>query len=138
VSIGPVEYVIISFPGSQFSGEIAPELRSLVDGGIVRILDLVFVAKDADGNVTSVEYEDFSDPIFDGAFEALQDLVNDEDIELAGEALEPDSSAVLIIWEDLWAKPLAGKILDAGGQLVAGERIPGRVIEAALEALAED
>ena len=123
---GPVEYVIISFPENRFTGEIAPELASLMETGTIRILDLVFIMKDADGEVSDA-YADL-DADVDG-------LMSDEDVLLAAEVLAPDSSALLIVWEDLWATPLVEAIRRAGGELVAGERIPHDVVEAAFEGI---
>lgn len=129
----PVEYVIISFPGNRFSGEIMPALTELVEGGLIRIVDLVFIKKDADGNVEAFEI----DALEEGGDLGLDDLegeagtlLSDEDFELAAEALEPNSSAALLVWEQLWAERIVDAIRNAGGQLVAGERIPADVVEA--------
>ena len=129
MSLGPVEYIIIKFPGNQFKGEIVPALADLVDSGTVRILDLVFVLKDADGDVTSIEYEDLPG-VADVDGEA-DGLLSEEDLVLAAEVLEPESSGLLIVWEDTWANPLAEAIRGAGGIIVAGERIPHEIVEAA-------
>jgi uncharacterized membrane protein len=107
-SVGPVEYVVIAFPGNRFKGEIVPALAELVDNDVIRIIDVAFIKKDADGNTTMFEYE------------------------LAAEALEPDSSAALIVWEHRWATRVAQAIRDAGGRIVAGERVPDEIVEQAL------
>ena len=133
MAIGPVQYVIFGFPGNQFKGEIVPALSDVVQQGTIRILDLVFVLKDADGNVTSLEYEDLPGMV-DVEGEA-DGLFSDEDLELAAEALEPNSSGLLIVWEDAWATPLAEAIRNAGGVLVTGQRIPHAIVEAAFEGL---
>jgi hypothetical protein len=134
----PVEYLIIGFPGNRFSGEIMPALTELVEGGVIRIIDLVFVKKDADGEVTTFEYEDLQEAAELG-FENLDGeaggLLNDEDLDLAAAALAPDSSAALIVWEQRWAERIADAIRNAGGEIVAGERIPGPVVDAALAGL---
>ncbi len=134
--IGPVEYLIIGFPGNQFKGEVIPALADLVEAGTVRILDLVIIKKDADGSITSFEYDGLEDT---AAFAEVDGeaggLLSEDDIELAAEALEPDSSAALLVWEDTWAAPLAQALRNAGGVLLAGERIPHEVVEAAFEDL---
>jgi hypothetical protein len=133
MAIGPVEYVIIGFPGNQFKGEIIPALADLVDGGTVRILDLVFVMKDIEGNITTAEYEDL--PGMDDLDGDADGLFNEDDLLIAAERLEPNSSGLLIVWEDTWATPLAVAIRGAGGVIVAGERIPHEIVEAAFEGL---
>jgi uncharacterized membrane protein len=135
--IGPVEYMAVSFPGNKFKGEIVPALKELVDSGTVRIIDLAFVTKDADGNVAAIEVEEL-DSDAGQAFAALQaeigDLVNADDLEAVGEVLEPNSSAAVLVWEDVWATKLAKAIRDAGGVLLDLERVPHEVVQAALAA----
>ncbi len=131
--LGPVEYVIIEFAGNQFSGEIAPAIADLVERGVVRILDLVFVRKDADGTITAFEYDELDEVVafaeIDGEAEGM---FNDEDIkELAGD-IPAETSALFMVWEDTWAAPLAEALRNAGGRLLAGERIPHEVVEAVL------
>ena len=133
MAIGPVEYVIIGFPGNQFKGEILPALADLVERNTVRILDLVFVIKDEEGNVTSAEYEDLPGMAdLDGEADGL---FSEEDLLMAAEVLEPNSSGLLIVWEDTWATPLAEAIRNAGGVIVAGERIPHEIVEGAFEGI---
>ena len=135
--IGPVEYMAVSFPGNKFKGEIVPALKELVDSGTVRIIDLAFVTKDADGNVLAMEVEEL-DSDAGKAFAALQaeigDLVNADDLQAVGEVLEPNSSAAVLVWEDVWATKLAKAIRDAGGVLLDLERVPHEVVQAALKA----
>ena len=135
----PVEYVIISFPGNRFSGEIMPALTELVDSGTIRIIDLVFIKKDADGDVVAFEL----DALEEGGELGLEELegeagelLSEQDLELAAEMLEPDSSAALLVWEQVWAERIADAIRNAGGQLVAGERIPQDIVDAARAAAA--
>jgi len=136
MTTGPVEYIIVGFPGNQFNGEIAPELIALVQSGTVRILDLIFIGKDADGNVVSFEIEDLEAlPVFGGLDADVGGLIGPEDIEYAGAQLEPNSSAALLLWEDLWAAPFAQAVRDSGGVLLDGARIPHELIEPALSAL---
>jgi uncharacterized membrane protein len=134
--VAPVEYMIVAFPGNKFRGEIAPALQELVDSQTVRIIDLAFVVKDADGNVAGVELSDL-DPDVQAALEATgaeaTGLFNDDDLMAAAEELEPDSSAALLVWEDLWAGRLADAIRDAGGELLDLGRIPHEIVVAARE-----
>jgi uncharacterized membrane protein len=137
MAIGPVEYMVVGFPGNQFKGDIAPALAELVESKTIRIIDLAFVMKDADGNVVAMELEELQGGAAD-AFQALQaelgDLVNEEDLEAVGEALEPNSSALLLVWEDVWATRIKKAIQDAGGELFDLVRIPAEIVDAALEA----
>ena len=133
MAMGPVEYIIIGFPENQFKGEIVPALADLVESGTVRILDLVFVMKDADGTVTSVEYEDL--PGVSELEGEADGLLSDEDLEMVAEVLEPNSSGLMIVWEDLWASRLAAALRDAGGVILSGERIPHDIVEAAFEGI---
>jgi hypothetical protein len=130
---GPVEYIIVAFPGNKFTGEIAPELIALVESSTVRILDLIFIGKDADGSVVSFEIEELDALAgFEGLDADVGGLISPEDIEYAAAALEPNSSAALLIWEDLWAKPFAEAVRRADGILLEGARIPHELIEPAL------
>ena len=137
MTIGPVEYIVVGFPGNEFKGEIAPALAKLISNKVVRVLDLIFVAKDDDGEVIVLEFdqlEEFGLPEnMDG--DSLG-LLTDEDIEHAAEALEPGNSAALLVWEDLWAAEFVGAIRDAGGVLLEGGRIPADLMEAALAEMA--
>ena len=130
--LGPVEYVVIAFPGNRFKGEIVPALAELVDNGVIGILDVAFIKKDAHGNVTMFEYDTLEDVLAFGFADVDGEaggVLNDEDLELAAETLEPDSSAALIVWEHRWAARVAQAIREAGGRIVAGERVPDEVVE---------
>ena len=133
MAIGPVEYIIIGFPENQFKGEIVPALADLVESGTVRILDLIFVTTDADGDVTVIEYEDL--PGLGDLDGEADGLLSDEDLDMVGETLEPNSSGLMIVWEDCWANRLATAIRDAGGVIMSGERIPHDIVEAAFEGI---
>jgi hypothetical protein len=136
MTLGPVEYLVIGFPGSRFKGEIVPALGNLVETGTIRILDLVFVKKDADGTITSFEYDALEETSEFGALDGeAGGLLSDDDVALAAEELEPNTSAALLVWEDTWAAPLAEALRDAGGVLIAGERIPHEVVDAAFDDL---
>ena len=136
MSIGPVEYMIVAFPGNRLKGEIVPALAELVEAGTIRIIDLAFVMKDADGAVVTAEMADLDSEVFK-AFDALSPetmgLLNQDDLAAAGEELEPNSSAALLVWEDVWATKLRDAILNAGGELLDLERVPYEVVNAAVE-----
>jgi hypothetical protein len=133
MSIGPVEYIIVGFPGNEFNGEIAPALSKLISDGTIRILDLVFIAKDADGNHVAVEFDEHEALAAFGELDGhVGGLISHDDIEYAAEALEPNSSAALLIWEDTWAVPLVDAMRASGGVLLEGSRIPHELIEPAL------
>jgi hypothetical protein len=134
--MGPIDYLIVEWPGRQPKGEAAPALIDLVDRGLIRVLDLVFIAKDEDGSVARLEVADVGDAepelmVFAGASSGL---VSDEDTEAAGEALEPGTSAALLVYENRWAAPFAAAVRRSGGQLVASGRIPVQALLAALDA----
>ena len=132
MDVGPVEYLVISFPGNHFDGSVAPAIADLVERGTVHILDLVFIKKDPDGDVAVFEFSDLDEAIGFAEIEGEADgLLNDEDIAAVADGLEPDSSALFILWEDLWALDLAQAVRRAGGQVVTGARIPREIIEAA-------
>ena len=136
MSIGPVEYMVVAFPGNQFKGEIVPALADLVNAGTIRIIDLAIVTKDADGNVAALEITDLESEVAE-AFAAIGGtsggLLNTEDIAAAGEELSPNSSAALLVWEDSWATALADAIRNAGGELYDLERVPREIVEAAIK-----
>ena len=136
--IGPVDYMIVAFPGNQFRGEIAPELARLVDNGTIRVIDLAFVGKDADGNIAAFELTDL-EPDVREAFEKVgvevSGLFNEDDLMTAGEELEPNTSAALLVWENVWARDIAQKLRDAGGVLLDFERLPHEVVQAARDAV---
>ena len=139
--MGPVDYLVIEFPGSRMTGEGLPLLVDLVDRGIIRLLDLTFVKKELDGSVRGVTIADLDEDgkldlaVFEGASSGL---LGQDDIDEASEALEPGSSAALLIWENTWAAPLATALRRGGAQLVAGGRIPVQAILAALDAAEQD
>ena len=132
MTIGPVEYIIVGFPGNKFNGEIAPALAKLIDSNTIRLLDLVFVGKDADGDVLAFEFDELDEL---GAFGDLEGeiggLITPDDIAHAAAGLEPNSSAALLLWEDVWATEFAGAVRDSGGVLLEGGRIPHDLVEAA-------
>jgi hypothetical protein len=134
--IGPVEYLIVAFPGNQFRGEIAPALADLVEAGTIRIIDIAFASKDENGDIAAFELSDLEPEVREG-LEKLGatsgGLFNEEDLMAAGEELDPNSSAALLVWENVWAKPVADAIRDAGGELYDYDRVPHEVVVAARE-----
>ncbi|MFJ9823611.1 DUF6325 family protein [Streptomyces sp. NPDC101160] len=135
--MGPVDYLVIEFPGNRMTGEAFPLLLDLVDRGIVRILDLMFVRKDTDGSVVALELRDldadgeFDVSVFEGSSSGL---LGQDDLNEAGMALEPGNAAGILVYENLWAAPLARALRRSGAQLVAGGRIPVQALLASLEA----
>jgi hypothetical protein len=132
MEMGPIEILIVGFPGNQFSGEIAPALAELVETGQIRVIDLVFVAKDGEGDVVGVELSDI-DPAISAAFQPSVDepsgLLAEEDIEDIGIALEPNSSAAILLFEHVWATKFQQAVVDSGGVLIDSIRIPKAVVD---------
>jgi hypothetical protein len=137
IEMGPIDYLLVEWPGKQPEGEIAPHLVDLVDRGLIRILDLAFLAKGEDGTIAAVEIADLGGEVTELAvFEgASSGLLDSEDLDLAGEALEPGTSAALLVYENTWAGPFAAAVRRSGGQLVASGRIPVTDVLAALDAV---
>lgn len=136
VEMGPIDYVVIEFPGSRMTGEGFPLLVDLVDRGLIRILDLLFVKKEEDGSVVGLEIADLDgDGVLDLAvFEgASSGLLGEDDIAEAGQALEPGNSAGILVYENVWAAPFATALRRGGAQMVASGRIPVPAILAALD-----
>jgi hypothetical protein len=134
--IGPVDYMIVAFPGNQFKGEIAPALADLVDAGTIRIIDVAFVGKDADGDTVAFELTELDPEVqkgLDNLGIEVGGLFNEDDLADAGDALEPNSSAALLVWENVWAREVGQAMRNAGGELVAFERLPHDVVQAARE-----
>jgi hypothetical protein len=137
VEMGPVDYILVEWPGRQPQGELAPQLVDLVDRGLIRILDLTFITKDESGNLAGLELADLGGEvpelaIFEGASSGL---LGDDDITSAGDVLEPGTSAALLVYENAWAAPFAAAVRRSGGELVASGRIPAEDLLAALEAV---
>jgi hypothetical protein len=137
IEMGPIDYVLVEWPGKQPEGEIAPYLVDLVDRGLIRILDLAFLVKAEDGSITALELADIGGEVTELAvFEgASSGLLDDEDHAEAGAALEPGTSAALLVYENTCAAPFATAVRRSGGQLVAGGRIPIEDVLAALDAV---
>jgi translation initiation factor IF-2 len=131
-----VEYVVLAFPGNKFKGDILPALGDLVEQGIIRVMDLAFVKKDADGTVVALELENLNDDEASpfAAFEKqIGDLLSADDLMEAAAMMEPNSSAAVLVWENVWAARFAETVREAGGILVDNRRIPYDVVQAALD-----
>jgi hypothetical protein len=137
IEMGPIDYVVIEFPGSKMTGEGMPLLVDLVDQGVIRILDLVFVSKGDDGSVSGIAVADLDgDGVLDLAvFEgAASGLLDEDDIAQAGDVLQNGSSAGIVVYENTWAAPFAAAVRRGGGQLVASGRIPFDALAEAADA----
>ncbi len=136
---GPVDFVLIEFPGDQLTGEAAPALVDLVDRGVIRVFDLMVISKAADGSVEALELTNPMEAGAPGGFEyfagARSELLGDEDMREAAEAMSPGTVAALIVYENTWAIPFVGAVRNSGGELVASARIPAPDVMAALDAL---
>jgi hypothetical protein len=138
---GPIDYLVVEFPGSRMTGEGLPLLVDLVDRGIIRILDLQFIRKELDGSVSGLEIADLDSDgkldlmVFEGASSGL---LGTDDVEDAASVIEPGSSAGILVYENVWAAPFAAALRRGGGQLVASGRIPVQALLAELDAAAAD
>lgn len=134
---GPVDYLVVGFPGNRFNGEILPELGLLIASGTVRVLDLAFVSKDAEGTITIGEIEDLPDDLagaWKGLSEFLDGIVDEAELLEAAEELEPESSAAIIVWENLWAVPFIEALAGSSAVLIGSGRLPSSEL---IERLAE-
>ena len=135
--LGPVDWIVVEFPGSKFNGQIAPVVKDLVDRGLVRVLDLLILKKDDDGALEAYEMSDLDDSELGElrAYEtALAMVLSEQDVADLAEAIAPGSSAAVLVWENRWAAPFGTAVRQAGGQLVASGRIPTQAVLAAIEA----
>jgi Family of unknown function (DUF6325) len=137
--LGPVDYMVVTFPEgkAQFSGDMARELKALIDSNTIRVLDLVMLTKGDDGALEAAELRDADDSELGelrGLERDLAVLLAEEDVEEIGDTLEPASAAAILVWENSWAAPFASAIRRSGGELVAGGRIPTQSLVAAVEA----
>ena len=130
--IGPVEILVVGFPGNQFNGDVAPALADLVEGGLIRVIDLVFVTKDEAGDVVGIELSDLEESTsaaFRPHVEEPSGLLSDEDIADLGADLAPNSSAAILLFEHVWATRFRDAVLESGGEMLAAIRIPKEVID---------
>ena len=139
--LGPVDWLVLEFPGKQPTGEVAPFLKDLIDRGLVRLLDLMVLQKDTDGTLIVTELSEL-DPSELGEIRAteaeLAMVLSEQDVLDLAETIEPGSTAAVLVWENLWAAPFGTAVRKAGGQLVATGRIPTQAVLAAIEADAEE
>ena len=136
-TLGPIDYLVVEFPAekSNFTGEMIEELLRLVEDGIIRVVDMLILIKNADGTVDAMELEDVEDLGELRELEAeLAELLAEEDVEMLAAAMDPGSVAGVLIWENLWAAPFASAARRSGGQLIANGRIPIQAIIASIEA----
>jgi hypothetical protein len=131
IELGPIDYIVLEWPDRQPDGTVAPMLIDLVDQGIIRILDVAFMAKNEDGTVDALDLAEIAG--FDEFEGAASGLLGTDDLEEAAAALRPGTSAAVLIWENRWAAPVAVALRRSGGELVASGRIPVQAILASLE-----
>ena len=142
--LGPVDWIVVEFPGSRFKGEILPALQELVERGTVRVLDLLIMKKDEDGNLEAFELADLDDSelgCLRPSETELAMLLSEDDVQAVDAAVETGSTAAVLVWENRWAVPFASAVRRAGGQLLAGGRIPVEALLAEIdeaEQLAEE
>jgi hypothetical protein len=135
--LGPVDWIVVEFPGSRFNGQIVPALVDLVQRDLVRVLDLLVLKKDDDGTLEAFELSNLDDKEVGElrSYESeLAMLLSEEDVTSLAAAIEPGSSAGVVVWENTWAAPFASAVRRSGGQLVASGRIPTQALLAAIEA----
>jgi hypothetical protein len=135
--MGPIDYVVLEWPGQQpDAADVAPMIVDLVDRGIIRIIDIAFVAKDDDGSISALELSDLgpSSAAFAQFEGASAGLIGFDDLQEASAALEPGTTAAVLVWENRWAAPIAVALRRSGGQLVASGRIPVQALLASLDA----
>lgn len=142
MSVGPIEVIVVEFPGNRFNGEILPELNRLVGAGTISIVDGLLATRDPDGTVSVIEVDDAS-PDSDvaalaGLFDRIDALVSEDDVAVLVDTLEPGSSAAILVFEHTWAKPFRDAVLGSGGVLATQLRIPMDVVAEVMDALATD
>lgn len=139
--VGPIEVVVLAFPGNKFNGRILPELKALVDAGTVRIVDGMLGVKDNDGVCTFLEFSELpaDDEISHVVelFDHMEPLISDEDLDELMAELEPNSTAAMLVFEHTWLRPLRDAIVGSGGIVAANIRIPSDVVAEVLSAIAD-
>lgn len=140
MALGPIEVLVIAFPGNQFNGEILPELERLVEAETITIVDGLLLSKDADGEIEFTEFgEDDANPdaaALASLLDQVESLISDDDVIEVAATLDPDSSAAILVFEHTWAKPFRDAVVASGGLLAANFRVPGLVIDELLTELA--
>ena len=139
MAIGPIELLVVKFPGNQFKGEIAPALQELIDNGIIHVIDLIFAMKDETGNLAVLELNDLGDErlaVFQPKESELKGSLTEDDARSLAGGLENNSSAAIMLFENVWATRFADALRNADGQLILNERIPRAVIDEIIAELA--
>ena len=140
MALGPIELLVIGFPGNQFTGGILPEIERLVDNDVITLVDALLVYKDDNGGVEIIELDqvDASQDVaaLSQFLEEGNGLISEEDMEGFADALEPGSSAAALAFEHTWFKPLRDELVESGGILLANMRVPGLVVDEVLAAVA--
>jgi len=140
-SIGPVELLVVKFPGNQFKGEIAPALRDLIDSGTIRIIDLIFALKDENGEFDMVELKDLADDelaAFAPLFTSGTELLSEDDMQQIAGIMEPNSSAAVMLFENTWATRFRDSLNNANADLIYNIRIPQTVIQELMKEQSEE
>jgi len=139
MTLAPVEVVVVAFPGNRFSGKILPELQRLLDAGTISIVDGLFLRKDQNGDVTFIEVDEVGtdEGVAELAalFDRFDEMISDQDIEELSAALDPHSSAAVLVFEHTWVRPLRDAIVEAGGVLAENFRVPPEVVAEVMSAL---
>ncbi len=136
MGVGPVEYIVVGFPGNRFHGAIAPELAKLIENQTIRVLDLLFIGKDVSGEVVFFEFDQLDElaPFADLEGE-VGGVLGQDDIDYVAASLEPGMSAALLVWEDRWAAPFADAVRESGGVLLEGGRVPYELVQEVLTSI---
>ncbi len=141
MALAPIELLVIGFPDNDFSGGILPELETLVENGVITVVDALLIVKEDDGTVDFLELDQIDAGLEIAALNNLlvegNGLLGDEDVADFAEALPPGSSAAALVFEHTWFKPLRDELVDSGGVLLANMRVPGLVVDEVLLAVAE-
>ncbi|MSO87228.1 MAG: DUF1269 domain-containing protein [Acidimicrobiia bacterium] len=135
--MGPVQILVVSFPGNEFNGDVVPSVAELLESGLIRLIDLVFLTKDREGNVVALEMSDIDDAVgaaFGAHIDQPSGLIAEEDIDDLAEDLELESSAVILLFEHVWATRFRDAVVNSGGEIVSSIPIPLEVIEEVLAA----
>ena len=139
MSLGPIEVLMLRFPGNKFRGEIAPALADLVESGTIRVVDLLFAIKDADGELDVLELKDMEGDlsVFAPMTSELADTLTEDDAKMLARSIPNNSSAAILLFENTWAKAFVDAVVRANGEVVLNERIPRAAVEALIAAQSE-
>lgn len=141
MALGPIEVMVVGFPGNRFNGDIIPELEKLVESDTISVVDGLLVVKTPDGAVEFFEFDQDGENVdaarLAGLFDQIDSLISDEDVDALAAELEPDSSAAILVFEHTWAKPFRDAIVASGGVLTADFRVPGAVVDELLDELSK-